>query len=258
MWCEGWGFPSQHNSYSTHSPLVLCEASGVQWRLEHFVNHSPFWLARSPQTFLQERQIVRNCSEVTIILKLYYIYAVVLHRNKICHSELKSVQIFHFQAGITLPSLYRDWYETVLVFECLCFIVQINFIKKQKQKQSMIANICHALNPTFLFLLSPSGWLRGCRQAHVILGIDAEVIFPPLHDIADCELVIEEPVSYYAPGALGGVQLGYYVVEAVVTLLIWRWLPDHCHCARYVLLQLHWARRLWVVCNPLYSGKIKR
>ena len=86
-----------------------------------------------------------------------------------------------------------------------------------------------------------------CRYADVIFGIDAEVILPPVHDIADCDLVVEESVGHCGPRAFGGVQFGHRVVEAVITLLIRRRFPRHRHCAGHVLLQLHQTRRLRII-----------
>lgn len=94
---------------------------------------------------------------------------------------------------------------------------------------------------------APCGRLRRGRHAHVVLGIDPEVVFTPLHDIAGGELVIEEPVRNYVPGPFGGVALGHHVVQPVVPLLVRGGLPDHSHCARHILLQLDRARWLWLI-----------
>lgn len=75
------------------------------------------------------------------------------------------------------------------------------------------------------------------------------MIFPPVHDIADCELVIEESVSHCGPCVFGGVQFRHCVVEAVIALLIRRRLPHHCHCARHIFVQFYRSRRLWIICN---------
>lgn len=92
---------------------------------------------------------------------------------------------------------------------------------------------------TSLLLHPPSWRLRWRRDAHVIFRIDSEVIHPPLHDVADCELVIEEPVSHHGPRAFGGVQLGHCVVEAVIQLLVRRWEPGESHRSRDVLLNFY-------------------
>lgn len=105
------------------------------------------------------------------------------------------------------------------------------------------------LKHTFLFLRPPGWRLRRCGHAHVVFGIDSEVIQPPVHGVAHREPVIEEPVSHRGPRAFGRVQFGHCVVEAVIQLLIRRREPGEGHRSRNVFLNLYWSRRLWIICK---------
>lgn len=59
-------------------------------------------------------------------------------------------------------------------------------------------SLCLASN-TFPPLASPSGRLRRSRHAHVILGVDPEVVLPARHNVTSRELVVEEPVGHRTP-----------------------------------------------------------
>ncbi|KAG9335777.1 hypothetical protein JZ751_003689 [Albula glossodonta] len=99
-------------------------------------------------------------------------------------------------------------------------------------------------NPSELW----SGWrFGGLGHAHIVLGIDAEVVLPPGHDVAHGAFVVEEAVGHRAPGLLAGVALGHQVVEMIVPLLVGGRLPVHRDRPADVLLQLHWARGLGVI-----------
>lgn len=107
---------------------------------------------------------------------------------------------------------------------------------------------------TFLLLHPPGWWLRGRRYAHIIFGVDTEAIFPSEHDVAHCELVIEESLSHCGPCPFGGVQFGDRVVEAVIPLLVRGRLPGHSDRAGHVFLQLYRSRRLRIICDYSLSG----
>lgn len=91
-------------------------------------------------------------------------------------------------------------------------------------------------------------------KPHVIPGVDSEVILPSRHDVDGRELVIEETVCQSLPGSLDRITFGNHVVQPVVFLLIWRRRPGDCHRSRHVLLQLHRAWRLGVVCTAGRNG----
>lgn len=73
------------------------------------------------------------------------------------------------------------------------------------------------------------------------------MIFSSMYDVADCEPVIKQPVSHWGPSALGRVQFGHCVVEAVITLLVRRRFPHHSYCARNVFFQFYKSRRLRII-----------
>lgn len=102
---------------------------------------------------------------------------------------------------------------------------------------------------TFLFLRPPGGRLSRCGDAHVIFGVDSEVIHPPVHGVADREPVIEEPVGHRGPRAFGGVQFGHRVVEAVIQPLVRRREPGEGHRSGDVFLNFYWSRWPRIICK---------
>lgn len=95
---------------------------------------------------------------------------------------------------------------------------------------------------TFVAVDTPSGWLRRIWEAHIILGVDPEMILSPRQDVVGYVRVSEETVCHSLPHSGVGVTLRHHVVQPIVELLVWRGSPWYDHFSLTCLLQLHWPR----------------
>lgn len=102
---------------------------------------------------------------------------------------------------------------------------------------------------TFLGTDKPLWWLGRWRESHVILGVDSELVLTPRHDIASCHLIVEDAIPHSLPCSFGWITLHHHVMEPIITPLIWRWSPGHCHCTWHIFINFNWTRRLGLICN---------
>ena len=101
--------------------------------------------------------------------------------------------------------------------------------------------------PTFVAVHTPRGGTRRVRQAHVVLGKDAEVVLSPGLNVDGGVRVAEEAVRYVLPHPGAGLVLRHHVVQPVVQLLVRGGGPGEDNFALDGLLDRHRPRALGLV-----------
>lgn len=102
---------------------------------------------------------------------------------------------------------------------------------------------------------APCWWLGRIWQAHIILGIDPEMVLDAGEDVVGVVRVSAEAVCHCLPHSGVGVTLRHHVVKPVVQLLVWRGSPCYQHSPLDCLLQLNWPRRLGFIYQQLWIWK---